>query len=222
MLFLSGKSEICATCHWQHYLWLFLDSMILVILVYQYICLPYFVIVMISCNGIYCYYQTKLLINYFFVGLKTRNLNFSKLVRMHQMHGQICRYYLIIYNEYWGIFLFGLFLIIIPFNVFCVLQTKYFNQMSIDCKSIILIGLFLSSGVLIFFPMALAHESKQLYEPKRYLVPIVGQLRKPYALRLKLKYDDWFNRFLTGRKYGPRISTIGPITYHTVLNVCFN
>ena len=132
----------------------------------------------------------------------------------------IGRYFKIVYQEFWSKILFLWFVMLIPFNVFCVLQMKYFNQFSIDGKVMMLIGFLASSAVLIFVPTGLAFESKRIYQPKRYLVPIVQRLREPYALRLKLKYDDWFNRLLWGRKYGPTIFSIGPVTYHTVFNVC--
>ena len=220
ILLYYGRFSFCRMCHWYHYLIVFGEAIILLNLQYpSYFCL-FTLFSMASSAGIYCYFQTKIIINYFIDGMKTRKWTYSQLVDIHQMHGQLCRYFLIIHDEYWSDILLVLFLIFIPFNVFCVLQIRYFNQMSIDGKAMILLGLSISTSTLIIIPTALAFESKRIYEPKRYLVPIVQRLREPYALRMKLKYDDWFNRLLWGRKYGPTIFSIGPVTYHTVFNVC--
>ena len=95
-----GRMEICSVCHWYHYLGLLGDIMAIWVTFYPYYHAIFISFAMMTCNGIYCYHQTKILIDYFVGRSKCRKWRYCELVNMHRLHGQICRYYMIVYDEF--------------------------------------------------------------------------------------------------------------------------
>ncbi|OTF74345.1 hypothetical protein BLA29_005222 [Euroglyphus maynei] len=79
--------------------------------------------------------------------------------------------------------------------------------------------------------LQLSRQTALLHRAKLNLVPIIQSIqiigRPPNnseciltkTLRLKLKYDDLFNRLTNGRKYGPYVSTLGVVTNMFIFNL---
>lgn len=153
---------------------------------------------------------------------------------IYHQHSYACYDLLYCYQEIWSNALFGYLLISIPFNVIAVI-TLSTEQLTLVEMIIQYMIIMIHALMTILSLFQFSNETKLINQPKFYLVPIIQSivfidrttilLRSNYnhsiTLRLKLKYDDLFNRLTNGRKYGPNVSTMGAITNMFIFNVMF-
>lgn len=199
-----------------------LTTMILIINIYH-----YFVITFVNSRlrliSSYCSHQTN---NQLFPNansLKTFSINktllmTSALKRIYQIHFNLCNYYNFTYGKLWALAMFAFIICSLPFNVMSILSL---NNRTLIIQHIIIITLqiALHASVLLIILITMAWQTETLHRSKKFLVPIVQWINMRTNWRLKLQYCNWYNRITYGPKYGPFITIIGHINYHTVMNV---
>ncbi|OTF79507.1 hypothetical protein BLA29_010897, partial [Euroglyphus maynei] len=143
---------------------------------------------------------------------------------LYQQHGYACIERIFTYQELWSNALFGYLILSIPFNVAAV-SGLMVKKLTWEDKIIQYLIIVIHTGMTIVSLLQLSQQTVSYHRAKLYLVPIIQSIqiisRPPNnsdciltkTLRLKLKYDDLFNRLTNGRNYGPYVSTIGVITH---------
>lgn len=143
------------------------------------------------------------------------------LHRVKYLHGHVAQIYVFSYREIWSDVVFKFFISSLPLNVLCVISLNN-DQLFLQFMLLILLIFFTHSLVLIILLMSMAAQTESLHRSKKYLPIIIPQISFDGHWRLKLQYDDWFNRLNRGKKYGPFMANIGSITYNKAFKVIKN
>ena len=160
--------------------------------------------------------------------LMDRTIHFLDWI--YHQHGYACVDKLYSYQELWGNALFSYLIISVPFNVIAV-SGLMVEQLTWGEKMVQYLITVVHAIMTIVSLLQLSRQATLLHKAKFNLIPVIQStaiICKPpnnsdcmitKTLRLKLKYDDLFNRLTNGRKYGPYASTIGVVTNIFIFNV---
>nr|XP_027196217.1 uncharacterized protein LOC113790720 [Dermatophagoides pteronyssinus] len=160
--------------------------------------------------------------------LMDRTIHFLDWI--YHQHGYACVDKLYSYQELWGNALFSYLIISIPFNVIAV-SGLMVEQLTWGEKMVQYLITVVHAIMTIVSLLQLSRQATLLHKAKFNLIPVIQStaiICKPpnnsdcmltKTLRLKLKYDDLFNRLTNGRKYGPYASTIGVVTNIFIFNL---
>lgn len=149
--------------------------------------------------------------------LKLLKNQYRILHRLHNLHSYLCKIYMIMFGDLWSTRLFVFIISSIPFNIICLLAL-YHNDFSINLLPIILIAI-INLIIIISTLLIMASQTETLHQSSKFIPNIVTNIHFDDHWRLKLMYDQWFYRLVTGKKYGPFVANIGQITYYKVLEV---
>lgn len=148
------------------------------------------------------------------------NSNANILYKLQFLHKIQSLKILFAFDKIWAFF-WSLHLAIgIPFNVVCILNI---NNEKMDRKHTIIFLMIIVIHVSVISQslFIMAWVTKTFHSHQKYLPATIFRIDYKKTPRLKFLYYDWFHRLISGKKYGPFISTIGNINYITVINVSF-
>lgn len=163
--------------------------------------------------------------------LLNRTIHFLDWIYRQHVHTCVDRLYS--YQELWSNALFTYLIMSIPFNVIAVsgLVVEQLTWFEMIIQYMIIV---IHTAMTIVSLLQFSRQTRLLHEAKLYLVPIIQSIviihRPPIAincistktLRLKLKYEDLYNRLTHRRKYGPYVSTVGVVTNMFIFDVNYN
>nr|XP_027201847.1 uncharacterized protein LOC113795823 [Dermatophagoides pteronyssinus] len=112
----------------------------------------------------------------------------------------------------WSQALYYYALISIPINV--TIMCELIVEDLLPETKLLIIMIAIVHGITGSFPFLLAaNMSSDFHSIKDYLPAMQLQLKRSTHLRLKLKYDDLYERLITGRKISYTFGTLGNLTF---------
>nr|XP_046914518.1 uncharacterized protein LOC124495226 [Dermatophagoides farinae] len=141
----------------------------------------------------------------------------QQLCVIHCEHLRLSIYFCKSFQEVWGPFFFIFITFSIPIHVMSLVSLRSLSNNS-ELRLQVYIVFIIHSLILTIGLGILAIQTSLLHSVDKYLPAIIPVIKHT---GLKLRYENWFERLMNGKKYGPSFEPIGTITGQTLLNLLF-
>ncbi|OTF74132.1 hypothetical protein BLA29_006566 [Euroglyphus maynei] len=132
---------------------------------------------------------------------------------LHREHIRLCVFFSRAYQELWGPILFVFIMFSIPINVVSLVSLRLLGDG--PDKIQIYLPFIIHSYTIIAGLSILTVQTRLLHCIKKYFPNIIPAIKWS---RLKFRYENWYERLMHGKKYGPSFEPFGTITGKTILN----
>ena len=134
-------------------------------------------------------------------------------------HNKVCYYILYGSIAIFGNVMYAFLWTNIPINIILLRRNLFIqNQAVMDFYLIWLIWLCQLAAAMVFF-IPLSWDHAVYHSPKKIIVKLQAMMAGSRWMFTKLKYDDLYNRLISGPKLGVMIGPIDCITYWSSLQV---
>lgn len=143
----------------------------------------------------------------------------QKIFKIYFDYFKMIKYITMLYPVYWGNPLYFFIVLSIPLNV--TANMALFKNLKLSDWVIVNCFIIFTTTVTLTIFSIMAKETKEIQRPRRYLYKIIPLIDGNQKLYLKLRLEEWFHKISFGKRYGPRISTIGTVTHGLMYRVKF-
>lgn len=147
------------------------------------------------------------------------NFILQKIFQIYFDYFKMIKYITMLYPVYWSNPLYLFIIISIPLNV--TANMALFKNLKLTDLIIVNSLVISTSLVTLTIFSIMAKETNEIQRPRRYLYKIIPWIDGNRKLYLKLLLEEWFHKISFGKRYGPRISTIGTVTRSLMYRVKF-